>query len=307
MKPALSVISPVYNAEQCLEELVSRIDQTTKQLHLECEIILVDDWSTDGSWARIEKIAAANPEVKGIRLSRNFGQHYAITAGLDHCAGEWVVVMDCDLQDQPEEIANLYNKAKEGFQIVFAQRIKRRDNILKRAYSKLFYAIFGYLTNTKQDPTIGNFGIYHKHVIDSILSMKDYHRYFPTMVRWVGFMHSKIGVTHAERINGRSAYTLKKLLNLAIDIIISFSDKPLRLMVKFGLFISSISFLFALYNLILFINKKIEVLGYTSLIVSIWFLSGLIIMLLGVVGLYVGKTFEKAKDRPVYLVMGKTF
>jgi dolichol-phosphate mannosyltransferase len=307
LSPVLSIISPVYNAEECLEELVTRIERTVKQMDVECEIILVDDWSKDGSWRKIEQIASAHDQVKGIRLSRNFGQHYAITAGLDHCRGDWVVVMDCDLQDQPEEIERLYDKAKEGYQIVYGQRILRRDPWLKKIFSKIFYAIFGYLTDTKQDPSIGNFGIYHRHVIAAILSMKDYHRYFPTMVKWVGFSQAKIAVAHAERANGRSGYSVKKLLKLSMDIIISFSDKPLRLMVKFGIFISSISFLFALYTIVLFFQNKIEVLGYTSLIVSIWFLSGLTIMLLGVLGLYIGKTFEKAKDRPVYLVMEKTF
>lgn len=302
-----SVIIPVYRCEKCLVELYKRLKQTLEKLNKEFEIIFINDASPDGAWETIVELAKKDNRIKGINLSRNFGQHYAITAGLDHCKGEWVVVMDCDLQDQPEEIVKLYNKAMEGFQIVYAQRIHRRDKWLKRTYSKIFYAILGYFTNTKQDPSIGNFGIYHKKVIDSILAMNDYHRYFPTMVRWVGFKHTKTSVSHAERENGRSAYTLKKLINMGMDIIVSFSDKPLKLMVKFGFMIASISFLFAIYNLILFLNHKIQVLGYTSLIVSIWFLSGLIIMVLGVVGLYIGKTFDKVKGRPVYLIMEKTF
>jgi glycosyltransferase involved in cell wall biosynthesis len=305
--PHISVVSPVYGCRACLPELCSRIKAALEKKTADFEIILVNDASPDGSWETIVELANKDHRVKGINLSRNFGQHYAITAGLDHCRGEWVVVMDCDLQDQPEEIAKLYDQAMAGYQIVYGQRMRRKDKWLKRINSKIFYAIFGYFTNTKQDPSIGNFGIYHKKVIDSILAMNDYHRYFPTMVRWVGFKHTKISVSHAERADGRSAYSFKKLINMALDIIVSFSDKPLKLMVKFGFLIASISFLFAIYILIKFLTHNILVLGYTSLIVSIWLFSGIIIMVLGIVGLYIGKTFDKVKGRPTYLIMDKTF
>lgn len=303
--PLLSVVSPVFGCKVCLQELCSRLTATLEKITADFEIILINDASPDGSWETIVEFAKKDKRVKGINLSRNFGQHYAITAGLDHCQGEWV--MDCDLQDQPEEIAKLYNQAMAGYQIVYGQRAQRKDKWLKRTSSKIFYAIFGYFTNTKQDPSIGNFGIYHRKVIDSILAMNDYHRYFPTMVRWVGFKYTKVSVAHAERADGRSAYSFKKLINMALDIIVSFSDKPLKLMVKFGFLIASISFLFALYILLQFINHKILVLGYTSLIVSIWLFSGIIIMVLGIVGLYIGKTFDKVKGRPTYLIMEKTF
>lgn len=306
-KTHISVVTPVYGCKACLYELHARLTKTLETITSDFEIIMVNDASPDGSWDTIVELAQKDKRVKGINFSRNFGQHYAITAGLDHCKGEWVVVMDCDLQDQPEEILNLYQKAMEGFHIVYAQRIQRKDKWLKITCSKIFYATLGYLTNTRQDPTIANFGIYSKEVIVAILTMNDYHRYFPTMVRWVGYKHTQISVTHTERTGGKSAYTLKKLFNMAVDIIISFSDKPLKLMVKFGFIIAIITVLFACYILILFINKKIQVLGYASLIVSIWFLSGLIIMVLGIVGLYVGKTFEKVKGRPSYLIMDKTF
>jgi len=307
MTPFISVVSPVYRCESYLHEMYGRLRKTLDGIAPDFEIILVNDASPDNAWETIVDLARADPRVKGINLSRNFGQHAAITAGLENCSGEWVVVMDADLQDQPEEIEKLFGKTREGFQIVFGQRVQRRDKLMKRLYSKMFYALFRFLTGTKQDASIGNYGIYHRQVIRSILSMKDYHRYFPTMIRWVGFRHSKIEISHAERSKSESAYSLKKLFDLAIDIIISFSEKPLRLMVKIGFYISLLAFLIAIYNLILFIQNKIIVLGYTSLIVSIWLLSGMIIMMLGIVGLYVGKTFEKAKDRPVYIVMEKTF
>ena len=305
--PFFSIVSPVYGCKTCLYELYFRLKETLEKITDDFEIILVNDASHDDAWKTIEELAKKDKRVKGINLSRNFGQHYAITAGLDNCSGEWIIVMDCDLQDQPEEIIKLFNKTKEGFQIVFAQRIQRKDKWLKRNYSKLFYTLLGYLTGTIQDPAIANFGIYHKDVIDSICKMGDYNKYFPAMVRWVGFEYAKIPVSHAERSNGDSSYSLKKSIRLAVDIILSFSDKPLRLTVKFGFLISCMALVFAIYNLFLYFDNKILVPGYTSLIISVWFLSGLTIMVLGVVGLYVGKTFDKVKGRPSYIVMGKTF
>jgi dolichol-phosphate mannosyltransferase len=305
--PHISVVSPVYGCKTCLYELYIRLKSTLEKITSDFEIILINDASPDNAWDTIVELANKDKRVKGIDLSRNFGQHYAITAGIDKCRGEWVIVMDCDLQDQPEEIIKLYNKAVEGSQIVFAQRIQRNDRWVKRYFSKLFYSILGYLTNTIQDSAIANFGIYHKNVIDSIRKMGDYHKYFPAMVRWVGFKYSKIPVAHAERNNGHSSYSFKKSVRLAVDIILSFSDKPLRMTVKFGFLISCMSLVFAIYNLFLYFDNKILVPGYTSLIISVWFLSGLTIMVLGVVGLYIGKTFDKVKGRPSYIVMNQTF
>ena len=305
--PFFSIVTPVYGCKTSLYELYLRLTSTLEILNPDFEIFMVNDGSPDGVWETIVDLSQKDQRIKGLNLSRNFGQHNAITAGLDHCTGEWVVVMDCDLQDQPEEIVQLYNEAIKGYQIVYAQRIRRKDKLLKRVFSKLFYALLGYLTNTDQDPTIANFGIYNKKVIDSIRNMGDYHKYFPAMVRWVGFSHSKISVIHAERVDGHTSYSFKMLIRLAVDVILSFSDKPLRLTVKFGFIISSLALVFAFYNLILFFNNKILVPGFTSLIISVWFLSGLIISILGVVGLYIGKTFDKVKGRPTYLIMEKTF
>lgn len=243
-----------------------------------------------------------HPCVKGINLSRNFGQHYAITAGL-HCAkGDYVVVMDCDLQDRPEEIPNLYNKAREGYDSVFAQRIHREDNWFKRTSSKLFYSVFSYLTDTRQDASVANFGIYRRCVIDAILSMGDRFRYFPTQVQWVGFRKAYLPVRHAGRAEGKSSYNFGRLIRLALDTIISFSDKPMRLMVKFGFVITLLSILIAIGYLIRFLLGDIVVLGYTSLILSVWAIAGIIISLLGVVGLYIGKMFDTVKHRPTFIV-----
>ena len=298
----ISIISPIYRAENSIHILISRLIETLNIISDNFEIILVDDNSPDDSWSEIQKICRKDSRIKGIQLSRNFGQHYAITAGLENAKGEWIVVMDCDLQDRPEEIVNLYNEAIKGFDIVLASREIRKDSFHKKIFSKLFYKALSYLTGQKIDNSVANFGIYHKKVIDSILSMKDSIRYFPTMVNWVGFNKTKINVIHSERIHGESTYNFKKLFKLALDVILINSDKPIRLIIKFGLLMSIFSFSFAAYYLFAYLIGEIEVVGFTSLIISIWFLSGFILMTLGIVGLYIGKTYEAVKNRPFYIV-----
>jgi dolichol-phosphate mannosyltransferase len=298
----ISIISPVYKAYNMLDELVRRIIQSVETISFEYEIILVDDACPENSWEKIEALAKEYSNIKGIKLSRNFGQHYAITAGLDYATGDWVVVMDCDLQDQPEEIEKLFNKAKQGYEIVLAQRKNRKDTFIKKTYSKVFYRTLGYLTGSDQDETIANFGIYSKKVVIEIIKLRESIRYFPTMVKWIGFRVAKVPVEHTERIEGKSSYNMKKMLNLALDIILAYSDKPLRLTIKLGVIISFIAIMMAFYTLIKWLVGGIIVIGYASLITSIWFLSGCILITLGVVGLYVGKTFEGVKNRPLYII-----
>ncbi|MBC7642073.1 MAG: glycosyltransferase family 2 protein, partial [Flavobacterium sp.] len=170
-KPFLSIVSPVYRAEKIVDKLVFEIQKTLILMNVDYEIILVDDRSPDNSWNAMKKISAQFPEVRSIRLSRNFGQHPAIVAGLSQAKGEWIVVMDCDLQDQPKEIEKLFNKTKEGFDVVLAKRENRQDSFFKRLSSKTFHKIYGYLTDTKVDDTIANFGIYNKIVINEVLEM----------------------------------------------------------------------------------------------------------------------------------------
>ena len=297
----------MYRAESLIDELVRRIQQSVGTITEDYEIILVDDRGPDNSWARIEAQAARDPRVRGLRLSRNFGQHKAITAGIEQARGEWIVVMDCDLQDQPEEIPGLYQTAlTEGYDIVFARRIERQDSWFKRFGSQAFYRVLSYLTETKQDPAIANFGIYHRKVIAAVLSMRESIRYFPTMVRWVGFRAGSRAVAHAERPEGSSSYNLRRLINLALDIILAYSDKPLRLTVKLGLGISAGAFVFIVVTLVRYLLGHAWETGYVSLIVSIWFFAGLTLSVLGMVGLYIGKTFEQVKNRPIYLVDTRT-
>ncbi|MBR1425958.1 MAG: glycosyltransferase family 2 protein, partial [Paludibacteraceae bacterium] len=291
--------------EKMLEELVTRIVASVSSITDDFEIILVNDASPDNSWAEIERQCTLNPRVKGLNLSRNFGQHYAITAGLTYSTGEWVVVMDCDLQDRPEEIPNLYAQAQEGYDSVLAQRIRRSHGWFKRTASKWFYKVFSYLTETKQDASVANFGIYSRKVIDAVLSMGDAMRYFPTQIQWVGFRKAYLPIQHDERAEGESTYNLSRLFRLAFDTIISFSDKPMRLMVQMGLLVTLASFIVGIVFIVRYCMGLIEVMGFASLIISLWLLGGIIISLIGVVGIYLGKLFEKAKQRPTFIVNDK--
>lgn len=298
----ISVVSPVYQAEEIVPHLVREIAFALERLVDSYEIILVEDRSRDGSWDAIKRECQKSGRVKGIRLSRNFGQHCAITAGLRHSTGEWIVVMDCDLQDRPDQIDALYSKALQGFDVVLARRRLRKDVRIKRLYSRLFYSVFSYLTETTQDASIANFGIYREKVIRAILSMNDNIRYFPAMVQWVGFNTATLDVEHSARLQGQTTYNFKRMLRLAINNIVSFSDKPLRLVAQGGLFLSLIALLIGILYFVGYLLGAVEVAGYTSLIISIWFTAGINIFVLGLVGIYVGKAFEKIKDRPIYIV-----
>ena len=300
--PLLSIVSPVYGAGELVAELVQRIEASVRTLTQEYEIILVDDCSPDGAWVQIQAQAARDARVQGMRLSRNFGQHRAITAGLDRCRGEWVVVLDCDLQDRPEEIPALFAAAQRGHDLVLARRAKRQDSWGKKLLSRLFYGVLSFLTDLPQDPSVANFGIYHRKVIAAVLAMRESIRYFPTMVRWVGFRTGYLDVTHAERASGSSSYDLSLRLRLGVDILLANSDKPLRLTVKLGLLLSGGAFLLVPITLVRYWLGQIYQPGYTSLIISIWFFSGLLLSVLGMVGLYIGKTFEQVKNRPLYIV-----
>lgn len=285
-----------------LDELVSRIETSVETFTKDYEIILVNDCSPDDSWRKIKEICAKDKKVKGLNLSRNFGQHYAITAGLTESAGEWVVVMDCDLQDRPEEIPNLYQKAQEGYDTVFAELIERDDKFMKKFTSRAFSYFFAYFTDSPVGKKTNNFGIFHRKVIDAVLSMGDYIRCFPVEVRWVGFRIGYHPVVKDARAEGTSGYTWAKLFAFAFDNIIAFSNKPLKIALKFGFYIVVISILLACFYLIRYIAGGIGVSGFTTLIISLWLIAGIIIFLIGMVGIYLGRVFDKVKNRPVYII-----
>ncbi len=298
----ISVIIPVYGCADCLEELCERLLQTLAELPGKHEILLVDDASPDQSWTHIVQLAARHPEIYGLRLSRNHGQHYAITAGLDNSRGNWVVVMDCDLQDQPEEIIKLYQKAQEGYDQVVAVRENRQDSFFIKLTSRLFYVLFNYLSEQNLDNRVANFGIYSRKVVRAILQHRERDRSFGLLAAIVGFRRTLLPVAHASRPRGTSTYNFRKRLNLALDHILSHSTKPLMLAVKMGFVVSFLSSAFALWLILrfLFFSKAPE--GWTSVMVSMFFISGMLMSVVGMVGIYIGKVYGEVKSRPLYIV-----
>ena len=301
----ISVVSPVYRGEKMMTELVRRNVEALSSITEDYEIILVNDASPDESWGEIEKECAKNPKVKGLNLSRNFGQHYAITAGLSYANGDWIVVMDCDLQDRPEEIPNLYKKAQEGYDIVYARRVARHDGWLKRTSSKIHHAIFDWMSGAHTDKAIANYGIYKKCVIEEFNKMPEQSRTFGTLLPHLGFKSTAIEVVHAERAEGKSTYDFSKLAKMSLDIIISNSNKPLRMAVGVGLGMSFISFLLAAYNVVARLVGIIQMEGFTTTVFSIWFVGGLLLLVMGILGLYIGKIFDQVKGRQLFIVRDK--
>jgi dolichol-phosphate mannosyltransferase len=298
----ISVVIPVYMAERVLDSLVIRLCSSLLRIGEDFEILLIEDGSSDRSWEKIMEECRKDKRVKGIRLSRNFGQHHAITAGLDYCKGEWVVVMDCDLQERPEEIEILYRKACEGYDIVLARRAMREDGFLKRVSSKVFYRLFDYVTDTKTDPTVGSFRILSRKVVKHLTSMREQIRFFGGMVQWLGFKTAYVDVEHSVRHSGKSSYSLIKLINLSLNAMIGFSNKPLKIFIKLGFFMSLVSLIYGVYLFLKKILFGIDVPGWTSTIVSLYFIGGLLFMNLGMLGIYIGRIFDEAKKRPLYAI-----
>lgn len=298
----LSVVIPVYKAESCLVELHRRLQQAILPITPDYEIVMVEDCGGDRSWEIIEELHRKDSRVRGVQFSRNFGQHPGITAGLDVCDGDWVVVMDCDLQDRPEEIGKLYAKAKEGYEVVLARRVRRRDPLFKRMVSGTFYLVFSWLADLKWDGTVANFRIMSRKVVDAFRQMREKLRFFGGLVNWMGFRTASVDVEHGERFAGETSYTWRKLFKLGTETILAHSDKPLRLSIRIGFAMAAGAFLFGLVQFLRAFFVGIPVSGWASLIVSLYFIGGLIIANLGMLGIYLGKVFDETKRRPLYII-----
>jgi len=298
----LSIVSPVYHGEKMLDELVLRIHAAINPLTQDYDIVLVNDCSPDNSWAKISEICARDKQVKGINLSRNFGQPYAITAGLTYAKGDYVAVIDCDLQNKPEDLPAMYQKALEGYDVVSARRVVREDTFMKRMSSLLFHKVYDFLSGFETDKAIAEFGIYSQKIVKVYCSIPEYSRSFVELIHTLGFKKTSIDVLHDHRLEGESSYNLARLLKLSYNSIISNSNRPLYLAVTLGLIMSIVSFLMAIYNIFAKFWGLNEVEGYTSTIFSIWFVGGLLLFMMGILGLYIGKIFDQVKGRPVFIV-----
>lgn len=286
-----------------MEELVRQIEETVSKLTSDYEIILVEDHSPDNSREIITEICRKNKRVKGVFLSRNFGQQYALNAGFDLSTGDYVVTLDCDLQNPPAQIKDLYEKLQEGYDIVFASRQNRPDNFFMTQGSHLFNKLMGFLTDTKQDESLAEFAIYRRKVIDAMAQMGDYRRYYPLMNQWVGFKTAKVFVNHDERTDGKeSSYSMRKRIELAVTTAVSFSTKSLRLIVYFGVVITLLAIIAALGLVIKTIVRDTPVNGWVTLFVSMWFIAGIMISVMGIIAVYIGSIFDEVKHRPSYII-----
>jgi dolichol-phosphate mannosyltransferase len=301
MNPLISVVSPVYRAERIVQELVSRISNGISSITCNYEIILICDGSPDNSWLEIEKCCKEDHRVIGINLSRNFGQHNAITAGLKCSRGDWVVVIDCDLQDNPGEIPTLFAKAMVGYDIVLTKRILRQDSYFKRLSSLIFQKVYNLMSGLQIDGSISNYGIYSRAVINEFNRMGEVARSFHSLISYLGFRTAIIQLSHSTRFEGKSSYSWKKLLKLGGDVILANSNKPLKMAIILGAFVTFVSFILIIYNFILYFTQNV-ISGFSSTIISIWLIGGLNMLVLGVFGLYIDKIFNQVKNRQLFII-----
>jgi dolichol-phosphate mannosyltransferase len=299
----LSVAIPVHDEESVLPELLVRLRAVLDTLpggpH---EMLFVDDGSTDRTFDLLEEAAREDSRIMAISLSRNFGHQAAITAALDQVTGTAVVVMDGDLQDVPEAIPQFVEKYQQGFDVVYAQRVRRKEPLLLRICYFVFYRMMAKLSDIQLPLDSGDFGLMSRRVVDQVKTMPEHHRYLRGMRSWVGFRQTGLAVERAERHSGRSKYSVMRLLRLAFDGIFAFSIMPIRAAALFGALVIFLSTLYVAYSLYakLFLHKSPQ--GFTALIVAVTFLSGVVLFFLGVIGEYVGRIYEETKARPQYIV-----
>ncbi len=300
----ISVVSPVYLGERFVEKLVRRIGRHVERITPAYEIVLVDDGSPDDSWGRIREACERDPRVRGIRLSRNFGQHYALTAALEAARGEYVIVMDCDLQDDPAYIPQLYEAAQAGFDVVYTCKRRRAHRGLKNLLGRAFHRLFNLLAGPdglRSRSEVGNYSLLRRRVVDAFTDFNDYHRHYLAVLRWLGFSSTSIEIDHRERADAGTSYTFGKLFREAINGITANTDRLLHASIAVGFVFFLLALVGVIYVVTAYVLRGFQE-GWASVIVVILTSTGVILMSLGVLGIYLGKTFEQAKGRPLYVV-----
>jgi dolichol-phosphate mannosyltransferase len=296
----LSVVVPVYGCADCLVALHARLTDSVRQITDRYEFVFVDDRSLDDGWTVLQRLAREDNHVRAVRLSRNFGQDAAITAGLSLVLGEWAVVMDCDLQEAPEDIPRLWAAAGEGYDIVRTTRRGWRHSAFRRRASRIYRRL---TLETDVRPDYSNLSLLSRRVVDAFLRLHDRDREYMIALDWLGFDSTTIEIEHRERHAGHSGYTLRRLMRVALDGMFFRSTLLLRLVVLLGFVIALIGVVVAGFEVAdYFLEPEKTVPGYTSLAVLLLVLAGFIIVSVGVVGLYVGRIFEQVKNRPLFLI-----
>jgi len=309
MMTKISIVIPVYGSPDSLGELCKRVHEALNvYFNGSYELILVNDGCPRNSWKRIEDLIEDYPNLIGIKLSRNFGQHFAMSAGIDDARGECVVFMDCDLQDRPEDIIKLYEKYQSTeAQVVFARsKIRGESGFFRQLTSKLYYRVYDYLSYNTDQSFNTSFILMSREAADAFISMRESRRQFFSLVSYLGFTAEFVDVTHDERFEGESSYTFASRLKMALKGITSNSTRLLKLGVTLGTLFSTFSFFYGVYLIMSkLINPDIIVLGWTAIMVTVFFATGLIMLLLGILGSYIETIFWEVKRRPFYFVEKK--
>jgi dolichol-phosphate mannosyltransferase len=301
--PTLSFVLPVHNEQESLAALALRLSMVMDQLCETCEAIMVDDGSRDDSYHLLTEIHLRDARFKLVRLSRNFGHQAAITAGLDLARGDAVVVMDADLQHPPEVVPAMIASWREGFEVVNAVCEDRRgDTRFKRVSARAFYWLLGRLTAVEVTANAGDFRLVDRCALEALGSMRENARYLRGMFSWVGFRQTTVPYEYHERLNGSPKYDLRRMLRLGVDGIASFSDAPLRIALHLGFVVAALSFLAGISDIVTKLVGGNTVPGWLSLAITVSFLGGMQLAILGVMGIYMGRMYDEVKNRPLYIV-----
>lgn len=303
MNPVLSVIIPIYNEEQNIPVLYTRMKQVLDSLGDTYELLFINDGSRDQSMRLIRELAAKDNKVHFINFSRNFGHQIAVTAGLDACKGDQVVIIDADLQDPPELIAEMRAKMKEGYEVVYARRNKRSgESFMKRWTAKMFYRILAKITSIDIPLDTGDFRIMDRKIVDVLKHMPEQQKFLRGQISWAGFRQTYITYDRDQRNAGETGYTYKKMIRFALDGITSFSNWPLKVATITGFVVSGITFLIALYALYARFVSKDYVPGWTSLILAVLFIGGVQLITIGIIGEYISRLSANVRNRPLYII-----
>ena len=309
-KPLLSVVVPVFSEEKIIPEFYARIKKVLADLGrtVDHEIIFVDDGSRDQSLGLLQELVRRDDKIRIISFSRNFGHQFAITAGLDHASGDAAVIIDGDLQDPPEIIPQMIEKWREGCKVVYGVREKRKgENPVKLLTAKLFYRVIRLLSDTELPLDAGDFRLLDAKVIEALKEIREENRYIRGLVSWAGFRQCGLPYRRDPRYAGQTKFTFKKMVKFAVDGILSFSDRPLKITAYLGFLITAVSFLVGLRIAISkIIHPDILVSGWTSMILAVLFIGGIQLISLGILGLYVGRQYREVKRRPLYIISEKT-
>lgn len=300
--PTLSVVIPVYNEEMNIGKLYQRLQNSLKPLNIDWEVVYINDGSKDRSLLVLQGLAETEHHVKYIDFSRNFGHQLAITAGIEHARGEWIVIMDGDGQDPPELLPDLLSKAQEGFEVVYARRRKRDgENFLKKFTARLFYRLLARITNIEIPVDTGDFRIIHRKIQRILSKMPEQHKYIRGQISWIGFNQTFLEYDREERMGGATKFTYRKMMRFALDGISSFSTWPLKVATITGFLVSAVAFVLIVYSLYQKFFGTTEP-GWTSLHISVLFLGGIQLIGIGMLGEYLGRVSDNVKNRPHYIV-----